>query len=241
MASTAEHRKLIRDSSAHLGPSERAEVVHQLPAGAVVAVVPEDLWSDATFFKARLDDRYVYFRSDDAMKVDEDVTPMHLLPLLDTTIDSDELVPGTRENFDMSEADGGRRPQGSLNPRGAVARRRSPSQGRQSTRRLRKKKPQFALKERNRSVSRNIPSDLDRPPRDDLAKPAGTALMGLLIIALSAGVLALTTAYPIGGYSIIAVGGFVFGPIMVLTGLLGLTTSLIRRKLRGRRVKFTWW
>ena len=63
----------------------------------------------------------------------------------------------------------------------------------------------------------------------DMVQPVVLIVLGLLMIAASAGVLALTTAYPIGGYSIVGRGGFVFGPLMALSGLFGLTKALIFR------------
>ena len=65
--------------------------------------------------------------------------------------------------------------------------------------------------------------------KDDIGKPVSVIVLGLLMIAVSAGVLALTTQHPIGGYSIVGTGGFVFGPFMVVTGLLGLTKGLMLR------------
>lgn len=65
--------------------------------------------------------------------------------------------------------------------------------------------------------------------KDDVGKPVSMIVLGLLMIAVSAGVLALTTAHPIGGYSIVGTGGFVFGPLMIVTGLLGLTKGLMLR------------
>lgn len=39
--------------------------------------------------------------------------------------------------------------------------------------------------------------------KDDMGKPVSMIVLGLLMIAVSAGVLALTTAHPIGDYSIV--------------------------------------
>ena len=65
--------------------------------------------------------------------------------------------------------------------------------------------------------------------KDDMVQPVGMIVLGLVMIAVSAGVLALTTAHPIGGYSIVGTGGFVFGPLIAVTGLLGLTKALMLR------------
>ena len=217
----AERRKLIRESSARLGPSEEAEVVHQVSASTVVGVISENLWSDATFFKAQLGDRHVYFCAEDAVQTEEDVTLPGLLSLLDVaTPDAAADGPSAPNDVEWSPTDEASRAVAAPEaPAAETLEDTASSESVHPARRSSKKRLAFTSDQTTPRVSRKVPQEV------------GPAVMmivsGLLIIAVSAGVLALTTAYPIGGYSIVAKGGFVFGPLMAIMGLFNLVKGLL--------------